>query len=176
MTRSVRHTLLLAGFGIALAARAETTLVAASPFLPPGGSAPAGAAENTPLELRGILVDAGGYRFSIYDPVRHTGQWVRLDEPGHEFVVKAHDVAHDAITLSFQGRVMTLPLHTAKVVGVTVADPGSGPRPTPVGLGAGPVPMPVPMSAEESERYNRAREEIARRRAVREQTATPRQN
>jgi len=171
MNRSARHAFLLAGFGVALAARAQTTLVAASPFLPPGGSAVTSAAENTPLELRGILLDAGGYRFSIYDPVKHNGQWVRLDEPGHEFVVKAHDVAHDTITLNFQGRVMTLPLHTAKVVGVTVADPGSGPRPTQ--MGGGPVPMPVPVSPEDAERFNRAREEMARRRAVREQAAAP---
>jgi hypothetical protein len=169
MIRSVRPSLLLVGFGVMLAARAQTTLVATSPFLPPGGSAATSVAENTPLELRGILQDTGGYRFSIYDPVRHTGQWVRVDEPGHEFVVKAHDIAHDTITLNFQGRVMTLPLHTAKVVGVTVADPGSGPRPTQVG--GGPVPMPVPVSPEDAERYNRAREEMARRRAVREQAA-----
>jgi hypothetical protein len=178
MILPVRHALLLAGLGLGpgLMARAETALAPSSPFLPPGVSSAAGVVENTPLELRGILMDAGGYRFSVYDPVRHTGLWVRLDEPGHDFVVKAHDIARDAITLNYQGRVLTLPLHTAKVVGVAVAEPSSGPRPTPVGPGVGPVPMPMPMTPEEAERFNRAREEIARRRALRDQAASPRPN
>jgi hypothetical protein len=172
MTRSARLLGLLAGLALALVAplRADVSLAATSPFLPPDGTAvPAG--ENTPLELRGIMVDGSGYRFSVYDPTRHTGQWVRLNEGGRDFTVKAHNVAGDSITLEYQGRVMTLPLRSAKVVGVAIADPMAGPRPNAVVVGGGPVPQPP--TAEEAARYKRAVEEINRRRAAREKGQVP---
>ena len=153
------------GLALGLAARADTTLAPTSPFLPPEGAA-AAAAENQPLELRGIMFDGSGYRFSVYDPIKHTGQWVRLNEPGHEFTVKTHDAARDAITVDFQGRVMTLTLHTAKVVGLTLPDPAAGPRATGGPPGTGPVPKAA--TPEEAARFNRAVEEINRRRSLRE--------
>ncbi len=177
MTRSLRHAVFLAGLGVApgLAAPAAVSLAPSSPFLPADAAQAAGTAEATPLELRGILADAGGYRFSIYDPARHTGQWVRLNEPGHDFTVRTHDVARDTVTLDYQGRVLTLPLRTAKVTGLAVAqaapEPAGGPRPTPGPMGAGPVPRPP--TPEETARYNRAVEEIARRRALREKGPMP---
>ena len=186
MTKTLRHIGLLAGLGLVpgLAAHAATALAPKSPFLPADASQAAGSAEATPLELRGILADAGGYRFSIYDPARHTGQWVRLNEPGHDFTVRTHDVARDTVTLDYQGRVLTLPLRTAKVTGLTVTPPSAepvagagaglaGPRPMagPPGTGTGPVPRPP--TPEETARYNRAVEEIARRRALRERGPGP---
>ena len=174
MPKSVRFLGLLAGLAWSLAARAEPALAPSSPFLPPEASAAAGSAENTPLELRGILRDGDGYRFSIFDPAKKSGQWVRLNEPGHDFTVRAHDVAHDTVTLDYQGRVLTLPLHTAKVMGLTVAAADSaatGPRPIPGAAGVGPVPKPP--SPEEAARYNRAVEEINRRRALREKGPVP---
>jgi len=153
---------------LGLAAHADTPLASSSPFLPPDSSATA-TAENTPLELRGILVDGGGYRFSIYDPAKKTGQWVRLNESGHDFTVRTHDVARDTITLDFQGRTLTLPLHAAKVVGVAVTEPSSGPRPPNGPPGMGPVPQPA--TPEGTARFNRAVEEINRRRALRDQAA-----
>lgn len=179
MTKSLRRLRLLAGLGLApgLAVQAASSLSPKSPFLPADGSQMAGSTQATPLELRGILVDAGGYRYSIYDPARHTGQWVRLNESGHDFTVRTHDITGDSITLEYQGRVLTLPLRTAKVAGVTVpalADGlATGPRPIagPPGTGAGPVPQPP--TPEETARYNRAVEEIARRRALREKGLVP---
>jgi hypothetical protein len=183
MTKFARHPGLFTALGLALslAARADTTLAPTSPFLPPEG-ATAAAAENQPLELRGIIFDGGGYRFSVYDPTRHTGQWVRLNEPGHEFTVKTHDASRDTVTVDFQGRVLTLPLHTAKVVGLALPDPTAGPRPTGGTPGTGPVlraatsgtgPMPKAATPEEAARFNRAVEEINRRRALREKGTGP---
>ena len=175
MTKSVRPPGLLLALGLVLglAARADTTLAPASPFLPPEGAG-AAAAENQPLELRGIMFDGAGYRFSVYDPTRHSGQWVRLNEPGHDFTVKTHDQARDAVTVDFQGRVMTLVLHTAKVVGLTLPEPTAGPRPTMGGPGApGTGPVAKPASPEEAARFNRAVEEINRRRALRERNPGP---
>jgi hypothetical protein len=156
-----RHVLFLAGLGLAsgLTAHAANSLAPSSPFLPPA-SAGTASTENTPLELRGILVDEGGYRFGVFDPAKHTGTWVRLNEPGHDFIIRSHDVARDMVTLDFQGRVMTLPLHTSKVTAAPVfAAPPSGNAPV--------VLNPTP--ADEVARFNRVKEEIARRRALREQ-------
>jgi len=180
MIRSLCRIGLLAGLGLApgLAAPAAASLSPKSPFLPADASQVTGSAEAIPLELRGILADAEGYRFSIFDPARHTGQWVRLNEPGHEFTVRTHDVARDTVTLDYQGRVLTLPLRTAKVTGLAVAQPaaepaGGGPRPIPGPAGAGAGPVPRPPTPEETARYNRAVEEIARRRALREKGPMP---
>lgn len=172
MTTTVRSLGFAAALGLALglAARADTTLAPTSPFLPPDGAS-AVATENQPLELRGIMFEGGAYRFSVYDPTRHTGQWVRLNEPGHDFTVKTHDAARDAVTVDFQGRLLTLNLHTAKVMGLTLPDPTTGPRPTAAGPGGGPVPKAA--TPEEAARFNRAVEEINRRRALREKSPGP---
>lgn len=169
MTKSILLPGLLASLLLGLVARADTTLAPSSPFAPAAGSA--AAAENQPLELRGIMMDGAGYRFSVFDPVRKTGQWVRLNEPGHDFTVRTHDVARDTVTLDFQGRVLTLSLHTAKVVAVAVPEAPAGPRPTGASPGFGPVPKPP--TPEEAARFNRAVEEINRRRALREKSPGP---
>jgi len=165
MRRSLRSAgpSLLCCLALAQGARAAGALAPTSPFLPPA-AAGAAAVENTPLELRGILVDEGGYRFSVFDPARHTGTWARLNETGHDFVIKAYDTTRDLVTLDYQGRILTVSLHTAKV---TAAPAGPGP----VAGGAGPGGPAVlnPTPADEVARFNRVKEEIARRRALREQ-------
>ena len=176
MTPSARHLGLFAGLSLALVVRADPSLAARSPFLPPDQSGSAVATENTPLELRGIMGDTSGYKFSIYDPAKKSGQWVKLNEAGHDFTVKAHDVVRDTISLDYQGRMLTLPLHSAKVVSVAVSEPPppsmatNEPRPIRMG-GGGLGPQPKPSSPEEAARYNRAIEEISRRRAAREKSS-----
>lgn len=172
MPKSLRPLALLAGLVLAAAARgADPALAPSSPFAPPDGSSAVASAENQPLELRGILADGGGYRFSVYDPAKKSGQWVRLNESGREFTVKTHDVARDMVTLDYQGRMLTLTLHSAKVVGVAVAEPTSGPRAGSSMPGAGP--QPKPSTPEDAVRFNRAVEEINRRRALREKGVNP---
>ena len=149
-------------------ARGANSLAPTSPFMPPAAVG-APQAENNPLELRGIMVDDSGYRFSIFDPTRHAGTWARLNEAGHDFVIKSHDVARDVVTLDYQGRVLTLALRNAKVA-IVAPQPlnmSGGPQPTPGG-GVGPVVL-NPSPADEVARFNRVKEEIARRRALREQ-------
>ncbi len=158
---------LAAGFVV----HAAGQLAPSSPFLPPSGNTAAPTAENTPIELRGIMVDGGGYRFSIFDPNRHTGTWARLNEGGHDFVIRAHDVARDIITVDYQGRVLTLPLRTSKVQVVAPPTPhiANGPpiQQNPSNS-TGPVVL-NPTPADEVARFNRVKEEIARRRAARGQ-------
>ena len=171
MFRSVRSALfpVLLGLVLGLGARAADPLAPSSPFLPPTMAGGTAAPENTPLELRGILVDDGGYRFSVFDPVRHTGTWARVNEPGHDFVIRAHDTARDMITLDYQGRVLTLPLRTAKVAAAPVGGTPvmNGPP------GSSPAVVLNPTPADEVARFNRVKEEIARRRALREQNNNP---
>lgn len=172
MLRNARPLCWLAALGLILGpgVRAASSLAPSSPFLPPAAAGGV-AAENTPLELRGILVDAGGYRFNVFDPARHAGTWARLLEPGYDFVIRTHDVDRDQITLDYQGRVLTLPLHSAKVLAAAPAGAGAA--------GATPGPgrnFPVvlnPTPADEAARFNRVKEEIARRRALREQNNPP---
>ena len=174
MFRSSRHILLASALALtAMVSRAANSLAPTSPFLPPATAGAPTAENNNPLELRGIMVDEGGYRFSVFDPARHSGTWSRLNEPGHDFVIKAHDVARDIITLDYQGRVLTLPLRNAKVV-VTAPVPvmSGGPQPMPVAGTGGPVIL-NPSPADEVARFNRVKEEIARRRALREQGGPP---
>ena len=180
MNPALRRFGLCASLLLGVAVRAETKLAATSPFLPPEGAGGAGAAENTPLELRGILRDDEGYRFSIFDPVKKSGQWVRLNEPGHDFVVRTHDVSRDAVTLDFQGRTLNLTLRSAKVVGLTPSrtmmsgvDARSPGGPVPANGAPGVGPIPKPSTPEEQARFNRAVEEINRRRAARERGVTP---
>ncbi|MBS0663855.1 MAG: hypothetical protein JSR48_11375 [Verrucomicrobia bacterium] len=162
---SLLACLILGGLG---GARAGEGLAASSPFLPPtaGGATPA---EATPLELRGIMADGAGYRFSIFDPTRHTGTWARVNETGYDFVIRSYDPSRDLVTLDYQGRVLTLALRTAKVAAAPAA-PAAGAGNTGA---AGPNPPVVlnPTPADEVARFNRVKEEIARRRALREQAA-----
>lgn len=162
-----RNFALLCCLGLGLMrARAANSLAPTSPFLPPATAA-ATATEATPLELRGIMMDESGYRFSVFDPVRHTGTWVRLNEPGHDFVIRAHDATRDIVTLDYQGRVLTLSLRTAKVSSAPVAAPALAPG----NPGGNPPVVLNPTPADEVARFNRVKEEIARRRAQREQNA-----
>lgn len=170
MSRSPLLSCLLAGLllGAAGRARAGEGLAGSSPFLPPA-AAGAATAEVTPLELRGIMADHAGYRFSIFDPTRHTGTWARVNETGYDFVIRSYDASRDLVTLDYQGRVLTLVLRTAKVAAAPAA-PVAGPGGQPA---AGPAQTVVlnPTPADEVARFNRVKEEIARRRALREQAA-----
>jgi len=152
----------------ALSLRASAMeLSSTSPFLPVGSNnadanaTPAG----SPLELHGIVAMPDGYRFNLYDPTNHADAWVGFNEPGHPFVVHAHDIAHNRVTVEYQGRELTLTLPQPKIV------------PMPAGQQAMPVPQPMNMGRppamtnanpeEERRRLERITEEIRRRRALR---------
>ncbi|MEO6876068.1 MAG: hypothetical protein ABI222_14720 [Opitutaceae bacterium] len=173
MTLLARHLVIAACLSLGLATRGGTPLAEKSPFQPPEGTTAGGAGENTPLELRGIIADESGYRFSIFDPAKKSGQWVRLNEPGRDFTVRSHDVDHDAVTLDYQGRTLTLSLHTAKITGAPMPEMSAGPGPRPVGGTPGFGPMPKPPTPDETARYQRAVEEINRRRAARDRGPMP---
>jgi hypothetical protein len=134
-----------------------------SPFAPPSsGGADAGATPaNSPLELHGILDMPDGYKFNLCDQAGHVNVWIGLNAPGQPFVVRSQDVAHNRVTVEYQGRELTLSLARAKVASMAMPPQGM------------PMPMPQPGAVsispqEERERLERIAEEIRRRRALRE--------
>ena len=123
-------------------ALAGSNLLDNSPFLPPS-NAPGAAQESLPLELRSILKAGTAYEFSLYDTAKKQSTWARLNETGHDFVVKAFDPANDTVTVEQRSRTYKLALKEAKIallnIPVAVSPGGAGGAP---GAGAaGGVPQ-----------------------------------
>ena len=171
----VRPTVgVLLALGLGGFARGADPLAGTSPFLPPAGAAGNGAkAPDTPIELRGIVTDSGSTMFSIYDPAHHSASWAKVNEIGHDFIVRSYDPAKDTVTVDYAGSTITLTLHTAKVVSApaTAPPPQAGaaspshPATQPVG---GPVVL-NPTPSDEQRRLEAIAAEVNRRRMLRQQ-------
>lgn len=104
-----------------------------SPFMAPGqvNTATESAA---PIELHGIMATPKGMYFSIYDPVKKTATWVRLDEAGPGFVVHGYRIVNgtDQVIVYYQGATLTLELAKSKTAsastrtGLGLPSPRSG--------------------------------------------------
>ena len=165
-----RHRLFLfaaAGLGLLPATRGVAQLVDTSPFLAPGATASAGnAADNAPLELRGIMSTPQGTRYCIYDPGKKSGTWAALNERGNSFLIRAADPARQAITVQSEGRTLRLVLRESKAAALGVAAPGqAGPAGPPAGAAQSPSP------ADEARRLQAVAEAVRARRLMREQAA-----
>lgn len=148
--------------------------VGKSPFLPPGSPTEAAPTQDATLELRGIMATGNSYMFSIYDSAHKTSVWSKLNEMGHGFVVRSHDVSRDSVTVEYQGRTLTLALRTAKVASAPVNQPqilpavangANAAAPQPIG---GPVVL-NPSPADEQRRLEAIAAEVNRRRMIRQQ-------
>ena len=135
-----------------------------SPFLPPNSAnGGAGSKADAGLELRGIMSTNEGLRYCIYDSTTKTSKWVAANESGQPFVVQDFDKGHDTVTVTHDGRRLTLALREAKV--------GSGGGRL-NGQPAPPIGMPVvlrPTPEDEQRRLQAIAEEVRRRRLLREQ-------
>jgi len=167
-----RHLVLLALTGTAALFCRAADLTANSPFMPPGGSGPADAGApppNSPVELHGIVATPDGYKFDLFDAANHKDTWVGFNETGKPYVVHSHDIAHNRITVEYEGHEFTLTLPQSKI--------------TPMGAGAA-MNMPAPVmrspmmppqagvtpamnNEDERRRIELITEEIRRRRALR---------
>ena len=142
----------------ATAAPAAQPLAASSPFLPAGVSDSGPAAnQGGAIELRGEMSTPEGLAFCIYDTVAKKGTWVREGESGFPFVVKSHDLNRDSVTVTYQGRTMSLALPAVKV-----ASSGAGNAP----VVNGPASAPSP---DDAQKLAAIAAEVARRRQMREQ-------
>jgi hypothetical protein len=169
---------------LVLPVQAGSNLLENSPFLPPNVSAAGAAQEAAPLELRSVLKAGGEYEFSLYDPAKKQSTWARLNEPGHDFVVKAYDPEKDTVTVELRNRTFKLTLKEAKIAQLSTA-PGQ----PPVAVAAGPQPVagrgqpgPTPPGRDQSgaapaltpEQLRNLQTDINRRRELRRQaTASP---
>lgn len=172
------RTLLLGSlFVLALGVRGGAQELAAdSPFLP-GASAAAGPTENAPLELRGIVGTGANRLFNLFDPSTKQSRWVGLNEPGHNFTVKAHDEASDTVTIDYVGRVLNLRLPESRITPLALAavpGPGAannrGRRPDNADNAAATPGQPRELTPEEAKRLENVATEVARRRALRNAT------
>lgn len=143
-----------------------------SPFLPPAAAAAATApAKDATLELRGIMSVGDEQMFSIYDATRKTSAWTRLNETGRDYIVRSYDTAKDTVTIDYQGRTLTLALHTAKVAAAPTSPsgpPGAGPAAPNLPPIGGPVVL-NPTPADEQRRLEAIAAEVNRRRLLRQQ-------
>jgi hypothetical protein len=140
-----------------------------SPFLPvagagggPGGAA--AAAANEPLELHGIMATPDGLRFCIFDAAKKTSKWVGLNDAGAgvPYLVKSADPDHDTVSVSSDGRLLTLTLRRPKVeTSQPLAQPG--------GLPPGVSVVLNPSAADEQRRLQMIAAEVRRRRLLRQQ-------
>jgi hypothetical protein len=110
---------LLSAAVIGLPVSAASNLLENSPFLPPNSSG-AAAREAAPLELRSIIRVGGDYEFSLYDTVKRQSTWAKLNESGHDFVIKAYDADRETVTVEQQNRTYRLILKEAKIVPLNI--------------------------------------------------------
>jgi len=169
----LRH-LAAAGFVLACVASVRAELAASSPFLPTAASSAATPTAGAPLEFRGLIdLPDEGVKVRIYDPAKKAGAFLRVSERDAtlDLVVKQYDAAHDTATVEYHGQTLVLQMHESKVTSSGAAMPnipmGGIPMPTAV---AQPV-TPNATPADDQRRLEAVAAEVARRRALREQSA-----
>jgi hypothetical protein len=147
----------------ALAPRLRADLAPASPFLPANTSAQGAAAGSSgPIELRGIMATSDGVQFCIYDSAKKKDVWVGLNETGNDFVVRTADPSQDRASVEYQGRIIRLDLHSAKVTSAGAA--GQPPMASAIATSQTLSTSP----ADEQKRLDAVAQEVRRRRLERE--------
>lgn len=176
----MRLSLFFAAFAVSAFAQSEPpslqSLVGNSPFGTAASSAQNAPAAATPVEFRGTFVDGGERFFSLVDTGTRRSEWVSLNETGRPFTVKNYDAERETITVEYQGRVLNLKLHSAKIGVLPPMQAAQAPAQNVAPGGGQPAPntaqaqAPQPASVE-AQRLAQVAEEIRRRRALRQQTA-----
>lgn len=169
--------LVLASLAAVSVMRAQSGAI--SPFMPPAAANTAAPTQGAPIEFRGYMEGSEGVRFWVYDPSRKSGSWVKLNERDSKLdvVAKQFDGTPDSesLVVEYQGRTMKLAQRQGKVVSSGAAMTNMAP----------PIPQPVanvppavtqavvvnPTPADEARRLDAVAQEVARRRALREQAA-----
>jgi hypothetical protein len=163
---------LAAAIGLAGSLRAD--LAPASPFLPPNAAGAAASAGGPagPIELRGIMPTADGVAYCIYDTAKKKDVWVRMNDTGHDFVVRSSEPGSDSVRVDYQGRSLKLTLKAPKV---TSAGPANAAGPAVVQRDLAPG-APNMNPGEEQKRLDAVAQEVRRRRQEREKAAQEAQN
>jgi hypothetical protein len=171
---SLRY-LIIAGLALGGSMRAATQLSSVSPFNSPQATV-AGPTQGAPLEYRGYMVTPEGTLYRIVDPAKKTGTFLKLNErdPNFDVIIKQFDSNNDMVTVEHGGRTLTLEERKAKIVssGNAAAMPPPVPAQQPNINVAPAVTQSVvlnPTPADEQRRLDAVAQEVARRRALREQ-------
>lgn len=147
-------------------------LLSNSPFGSPKTGVLGANSGAEPFEFRAVLEENGSKFFSIYETATKRSNWVEINDPVNGFSVKGYDGAKENITVEYQGKVMTLAIKRAPAVPQAIQQPM--PVPGQNGVPApGPVPGQVGPTTADQQRIQQIQEEIRRRRALRNQAATP---
>lgn len=158
---SVCLLMVLSASGAAAAPDKLGGLLANSPFgLSRAGAT--GSSASEPLEFRAVLEENGNRIFSIYDNTTHQSNWVDLNDPVKDFSVKEYDAENGSVTVEYQGKALKLALKRA----APVAMPAGGTAP-------GNRPVQVAQTQVAPQQLQQIRDEINRRRALRQQTVVP---
>lgn len=116
------------------------SLLERSPFAPPGqinlgGEAPV---EQGVLEFRGVVTDADGVHYSVFDTTANKGHWLTATTTDKPFKVRSYDAATNTLEIEQGGKPVKLALKRAVIQpGQAVAAMIPAPAPTPANLGQG---------------------------------------
>jgi hypothetical protein len=165
---------LFAAFALAPLLHAEApdlqNLIDHSPFSAPVAQGATDAAPvNSVLEFRGMVADADGTSYSVFDTTANKARWLKVGE-GDSFKVKQFDSANNQLEVEQQGKVLKLPLKriTIQAGPAIVSAPPPNRQPQPRG---GPAAAPGDPAAD-ANRLQTVAAEVRRRRAMRN-TAVP---
>ena len=167
--------LIIAGLAVGGSVRAASQLSSVSPFSSPQATTNA-PTQGAPLEYRGYMVTPEGTLYRIVDPARKTGTFLKLNErdPNFDVLIKTFDANNDMVTIEHGGRTLTLEERKAKIV--SSGNAAAMPPPVPVQQQMPNVSPAVtqsvvlnPTPADEQRRLDAVAQEVARRRALREQ-------
>src|SRR4051812_3251591 len=104
------------GMGVVSYGWAQENLSRSSPFVASNGqSSPVATTENSPLELRGIVISPNGNLYGLFDPVKRQSGWVKVNETGNAYTVRSFNASNESISVEYEGRTLTLALKAAKI-------------------------------------------------------------
>ena len=146
MRSFVLKACLFLGIAWALSLKAGTAedisnLLSNSPFVAPTAGN-ASAPTQTPLELRGIVVEGGVARFIFFDGAANKWLTLRQGEEADALVVRSYDRVQDLVVLDYKGRTLSLSLKSAGNQSYAGATPISAYAATSVSTKV-PSPQPV---------------------------------
>ena len=170
------HHLLILGTLVtapALTVKSEglQNLIDRSPFAQAAGQSLTDAATpNSVLEFRGMVSDAEGSSFSVFDTTANKARWLRVGE-GDSFKVKQFDASSNQLEVEQNGKSLKLPLkHVTIMAGPAVV---TAPRQPPQNsVGIQPQVNTNSDPAADANRLQTVAAEVRRRRAMRN-TAAP---
>ncbi len=152
------------------------TLVDRSPFSPAPQAGESGGTQEAQgnLEFRGMVTDAAGTSYSVFDTTTNKGRWVRADDTNSPVQVKNFDATNNVLEVEQNGRPVKLPLKRAviqagqPVSAMTAPAPAAPPSP---GNPTANNNQNRPDAAADARRLEAVAAEVRRRRALRN-TAT----